>query len=73
MRKVHSTSGKVKSCTDLLETARTAHRAAILAAVEGGIAGRKLARDLGISEPVLREKLARARVEREQSSSNGSR
>jgi DNA-binding transcriptional regulator LsrR (DeoR family) len=63
IRKVMTTQASCKKTEGMLETSRKTHRAAILAATELGVAKRELARRLGISEVVLREKVARARVE----------
>jgi DNA-directed RNA polymerase specialized sigma24 family protein len=64
LRKCVISRDAVRKCESMLETARQTHRAAILAATEGGLAQREVARHLGVSEVVLRDKLARARVER---------
>lgn len=65
LRRCVTTRDAVKKTEKLLDSARRTHRAAILAAAEvPGLAQREIARHLDVSEVVLREKLAKAKVER---------
>jgi DNA-binding transcriptional regulator LsrR (DeoR family) len=64
IRKMLTTQSAVKKCEAMTKVAQKTHRAALLAAVESGVAQREVARQVGVSEVTLREKLQRARTER---------